>query len=109
MTNKQIDLGKYSSRELSSEVYAEHFLVPEGIAFSDGDVLSEGHLVEYTRALEKHALTGSHEEIVKLYQESGIINLDGSTLNPGDLDKTFADFGIKENCFLLNVAKVDNA
>ena len=39
----------------------------------------------------------------------GTMNLDGSTLNPGDLDKTFADFGIVEKCFLLNVVKADNA
>ena len=39
----------------------------------------------------------------------GIMNLDGSTLNPGDLDKTFADFGITEKCYLLNVVKADNA
>jgi hypothetical protein len=40
---------------------------------------------------------------------NGIMNLDGSTLAPGDLDKTFADFGITEKCFLLNVVKADNA
>ena len=40
---------------------------------------------------------------------AGIMNLDGSTLNPGDLDKTFADFGITEKCYLLNVVKADNA
>ncbi|MCL2036300.1 MAG: hypothetical protein FWG83_02795 [Oscillospiraceae bacterium] len=40
---------------------------------------------------------------------SGIMNLDGSTLSPGDLDKTFADFGITEKCYLLNVVKADNA
>ena len=39
----------------------------------------------------------------------GTMNLDGSTLNPGDLDRTFADMGIKEKCFLLNVVKADNA
>ena len=39
----------------------------------------------------------------------GVMNLDGSTLNPGDLDKTFADFGISEKCYLLNVVKADNA
>ena len=39
----------------------------------------------------------------------GVMNLDGSTLNPGDLDKTFADFGITEKCYLLNVVKADNA
>ena len=36
---------------------------------------------------------------------TGIMNLDGSTLNPGDLDKSFADFGIAEKCYLLNVVK----
>jgi len=39
----------------------------------------------------------------------GSMNLDGCTLTPGDLDKTFADFGITEKCFLLNVVKADNA
>ena len=39
----------------------------------------------------------------------GTMNLDGSSLNPGDLDKTFAEMGIKEKCFLLNVVKADNA
>lgn len=39
----------------------------------------------------------------------GMMNLDGSTLSPGDLDKTFADFGITEKCYLLNVVKADNA
>ena len=39
----------------------------------------------------------------------GAMNMDGSTLSPGDLDRTFADFGIAEKCFLLNVVKADNA
>ena len=40
---------------------------------------------------------------------TGTMNLDGSTLSPGDLDRSFADFGITEKCFLLNVVKADNA
>ena len=39
----------------------------------------------------------------------GVMHLDGSSLQPGDLDKTFADLGIAEKCFLLNVVKADNA
>ncbi len=39
----------------------------------------------------------------------GTMHLDGATLNPGDLDKTFSEFGIKRACFLLNVVKADNA
>lgn len=37
------------------------------------------------------------------------VNLDGATLQPGDLEKTFADFGITNSCFLLAVTKMDNA
>ena len=40
---------------------------------------------------------------------TGIMNLDGSTIDPDDLDRTFADFGITEKCYLLNVVKADNA
>lgn len=39
----------------------------------------------------------------------GVMHLDGSSLNLGDLDKTFQQFGITEKCFLLNVVKADNA
>lgn len=39
----------------------------------------------------------------------GTMHLDGSTLQPGDLDKSFYDMGIREKCFLLNVVKADNA
>lgn len=39
----------------------------------------------------------------------GQMHLDGSTLNPGDLDKTYEQLGITEKCFLLNVEKTDNA
>lgn len=39
----------------------------------------------------------------------GVMHLDGSSLQPGDLDKTFESFGITEKCFLLNVVKADNA
>jgi hypothetical protein len=43
------------------------------------------------------------------YVNRGVINLDGASLRPGDLDKTFADFGITEKCYLLQVTKADNA
>lgn len=44
----------------------------------------------------------------------GTMHLDGSSLNPGDLNKTFAELGYdgsagKDKCFLLNVVKADNA
>ncbi len=39
----------------------------------------------------------------------GMTTLDGGPLKAGDLDKTFADFGITEKCFLYNIVKADNA
>ena len=38
-----------------------------------------------------------------------LFNAADSTLKPGDLDKTFAEFGIKEKCFLMQIVKADNA
>jgi len=48
-------------------------------------------------------------EDVGIDYTKGTMTLDGSTLGPGDLSKTFAQFGIKDKCFLLNVVKADNA
>lgn len=39
----------------------------------------------------------------------GTMHLDGASLQPGDLDKTFSQLGIETKCFLLNVVKADNA
>lgn len=39
----------------------------------------------------------------------GVTNLDGAPLKAGDLDRTFADFGIREHCYLINVVKADGA
>ena len=39
----------------------------------------------------------------------GMTSLDGVTLKAGDMDKTFADLGVTEKCYLLNVVKADNA
>ena len=39
----------------------------------------------------------------------GVMHLDGVSLQAGELDKTFASFGITEKCYLLSVVKADNA
>lgn len=39
----------------------------------------------------------------------GVISLDGCPLQPGDINKTFADFGVDERCSLTKVVKADNA
>jgi hypothetical protein len=59
--------------------------------------------------LDKNTTLRAALEGAEIDYTRGIMNLDGSTLNPGDLDKTFADFGITEKCYLLNVVKADNA
>ena len=41
--------------------------------------------------------------------EVGVTSVDGASLRPGDLDKTFADLGITEKCMILNSVKADNA
>ena len=35
--------------------------------------------------------------------------LNGGFIGYADLDKTFADYGITESCYLLSVVKTDNA
>lgn len=37
----------------------------------------------------------------------GVTTLDGCPLKPGDMDKSFASFGITEKAMLLNVVKAD--
>lgn len=37
------------------------------------------------------------------------VNLDGASLNPGDMDKSFTTLGITESCFLIASIKQDNA
>lgn len=40
----------------------------------------------------------------------GLTSLDGAYLQPGDIDRTFAELGITgDTCYLLNVVKTDNA
>lgn len=39
----------------------------------------------------------------------GMTSLDGVSLQAGGLDKTFAQYGVTEKCYLLNVVKADNA
>jgi hypothetical protein len=37
------------------------------------------------------------------------IHMDGCSLKPGDLDKTFADLGVTTQTYLLAVVKTENA
>ena len=62
-----------------------------------------------TVIVEKSATLRSVLENANVDYTRGVMHLDGSSLNPGDLDKTFEDMGIAEKCYLLNVVKADNA
>lgn len=62
-----------------------------------------------TVIVEKTVTLRSVLENANVDYTRGVMHLDGSTLNPGDLDKTFESFGITEKCYLLNVVKADNA
>jgi len=39
----------------------------------------------------------------------GMILLNGSRIQPGDIDRTFAELGVRDNSFLSCIAKTDNA
>ena len=39
----------------------------------------------------------------------GVMHLDGASLEAGDLNKTFAELGVTDRCYLLSVQKADNA
>jgi len=62
-----------------------------------------------TEILDENTTLRQALEDAEIDYSHGTMNLNGSSLGPGDLDKTFADFGIAEKCFLLNVVKADNA
>lgn len=48
-------------------------------------------------------------ELAHIEYESGTPTIDGSPLRAGDLDKSFAELGITNKCFLRSVVKADNA
>ena len=51
----------------------------------------------------------------QVFEEAGIdysramANMDGVPLGPGDLDKSFASFGITDHTYLSAIVKQDNA
>ena len=71
--------------------------------FVGNNVERKSDIVEPTKTL-RQVLEANEIDYTR-----GVMHLDGASLEAGDLDKTFADFGITEKCFLLNVVKADNA
>lgn len=58
---------------------------------------------------DRHTTLRSALETAGIDYSRGMMHLDGCPLGAGDLDKTFADFGIADTCYLINVVKTDNA
>ena len=54
-----------------------------------------------TEILDENTTLREALETAEIDYTIGMMNLDGSPFQPGDLDKTFADFGIAEKCYLL--------
>jgi riboflavin synthase alpha subunit len=48
-------------------------------------------------------------EAAQIEYQRGGITIDGVSLQPGDIDKTFDDFNVANTTWLLQVKKADNA
>lgn len=68
-----------------------------------------------TNTSRKSVIVDSATTLRKVLEDNQIdysranVNLDGASLNPGDMDKSFAELGIAETCFLIASIKQDNA
>lgn len=62
-----------------------------------------------TTIVDEHTTIRDFFDEVGIDYSKGNTTLDGAPLQPGEINKTFADFGISEKCYLYNVVKVDNA
>lgn len=47
-------------------------------------------------------------EDAEIDYSAGSMHLDGATIKPGDLDKSFEDLGIRDKCYLISVVKSDS-
>lgn len=69
-----------------------------------------GNNVNRQRAIEDGNQTV--RELLEKYDidySRGATTLDGTTIQPGQMDMTLTELGVTDRCFLLNVAKTDNA
>ena len=62
-----------------------------------------------TKIIDENTTVRKALEDAQIDYTRGSVNMDGATLIPGDLDKTFAQHGITEKCYLVQVVKADNA
>lgn len=68
-----------------------------------------------TNTKRSNVTVNGDTKLKKVLQDEGIdyskgtIHLDGATIKPGDLDKTFDELGITETAYLISVVKADSA
>lgn len=68
-----------------------------------------------TNTTRKNVIVEENTTLRKVLEDNNVdysranVNLDGASLNPGDMDKSFATLGITESCFLIASIKQDNA
>lgn len=72
-------------------------------------VMVNNNLNKSTVMIDENTTLRAALEQNRIDYTTGVVSLDCSPLRAGDMDKTFADFGITEKCYLSVVVKADNA
>jgi hypothetical protein len=68
-----------------------------------------------TNTNRKKITIDANKTIKDTLDENGVnysvatLHMDGATLQPGEINKTFAEMGVTESCYLIAVVKADNA
>lgn len=68
-----------------------------------------------TNTNRKTVMVPEDTTLRQVLEENGInysvaqTSLDGCVLQPGDMDKSFSAMGVTSACYLVSVAKMDNA
>mgnify|MGYP007113029326 CR=1 FL=1 len=61
------------------------------------------------KIVEPHTTLREVLEESEVNYEVAQVHLDGCTLEPGDLDRSFSEIGITDTCYLIAVVKAENA
>lgn len=61
------------------------------------------------RGIDEHETIKSVLDEHNVNYAVGMVSIDGATLKPGDINKTFADMGVTDRCYLSVITKADNA
>lgn len=67
------------------------------------------NVIKETYNVESGTTLRTFLEDVGVDYAKGFLTVDGTSLAPGDIDKTFDDLHIAEKCFVNQVVKADNA